>query len=343
MSEEAWDRPLRRRSEGADRAVSMARSTIRRAGTRVPFEGAVEALILRRGWSPKTAANCRSYLLGGRFRGYLEEQGVRYLDQLTGEHAADFIARYRAFGASPGTITKMRQYLQALEQFSASTPGYESGLTGVVRIPKPKVARKRAPVLTQEEEKRLIKACTCDRDRLIVELFLASGLRVSELVALQLGDLHLDERPPYVHVQRSAHNARQTKDAEDRMVPLDWSRSTLSRRLKHYIELDPTKGGRPETHRLEVFLTTRRGRDGEYHPLTIDACEGVMARLARATGIHCNPHKLRHTFCTRAADAGVPIFALQDALGHETVQMVRHYYSSNTRAMLEAFNRAHKG
>jgi hypothetical protein len=43
--------------------------------------------MLRKGWSAKTASNCRSYLLGGRFRGYLEEQGVRYLDQLMGEHA----------------------------------------------------------------------------------------------------------------------------------------------------------------------------------------------------------------------------------------------------------------
>ena len=68
-----------------------------------------------------------------------------------------------------------------------------------------------------------------------------------------------------------------------------------------------------------------------------------MARLEATTGIHCNPHKLRHTFCTRAADAGVPIFALQEALGHETVQMVRQYYTSNRRATLEAFARAHRG
>jgi integrase len=336
VTDEAWDRPLRRRREVADGAVARRRSTIRAAGARVSLGDAVEALILRRGWGTKTAANCRSYLLGSRFRRYLEEQGVDFLDQLTGEHAADFVGRYQALGASPNTIVKMRQYLHALEKFSATTPGYQSGLAGVGTIPKPKVPRKRSPVLTEVEERRLLKACTSERDRLIVEVFLASGLRVSELVALQLGDLHLSERPPYINVQRSAHNRRQTKDAEDRYVPLEWVGGNLAKRLERYIAEE-----RPDTHRLEVFITSRRGRDGQFHSLTIDACEGIMARLAAETGIHCNPHKLRHTFCTRAAEAGVPIFALQDALGHETVQMVRHYYTSNRRAMLEAFARAH--
>jgi hypothetical protein len=53
----------------------------------------------------------------------------------------------------------------------------------------------------------------------------------------------------------------------------------------------------------------------------------LMRRLERACGFHCNPHKLRHTFATRCADTDndVPLFQLQEALGHTSLDMVRRY------------------
>jgi integrase len=55
-----------------------------------------------------------------------------------------------------------------------------------------------------------------------------------------------------------------------------------------------------------------------------------MARLEERSGIHCNPHKLRHTFATRCVDKGVPMFHLQDALGHRSLDMTRRYYTANS-------------
>jgi integrase len=68
--------------------------------------------------------------------------------------------------------------------------------------------------------------------------------------------------------------------------------------------------------------------------------EQVMGRLEQRTGIHCNPHKLRHTFATRCVDKGVPMFHLQDALGHRSLDMVRRYYTHSRHAQAEGFYRA---
>jgi integrase len=68
--------------------------------------------------------------------------------------------------------------------------------------------------------------------------------------------------------------------------------------------------------------------------------EQVMDRLELRTGIHCNPHKLRHTFATRCVDKGVPMFHLQDALGHRSLDMVRRYYTHSRHAQAEGFYRA---
>src|SRR5262249_14850698 len=100
---------------------------------------------------------------------------------------------------------------------------------------------------------------------------------------------------------------------------------------------------RPESPHREVFLQSRADRSGVHRPLAIFGVERIMTRLKAATGIHCNPHKLRHTFATRAVNDGLPIFHLQQALGHKSVEMVRRYYSADCRQMLEAFARTYRG
>jgi integrase len=174
---------------------------------------------------------------------------------------------------------------------------------------------------------------------LIVETFLLAGVRVSELCALTVDTLHLDSRPAYLDVKGSVHNPTRPKTPKERRIVVDYDSKGFGRgyvsRLHRYIT-----SVRPETFRREVLLSKRNDSQGQPIPLLRDGVERLMDRLGQSTGIHCNPHKLRHTFATRCVDQGVPMFHLQDALGHQSLDMVRRYYSTNRHAQAEGFYRA---
>jgi integrase len=199
--------------------------------------------------------------------------------------------------------------------------------------------------LTREEEARVVEAISkrpfSVRDRLLVELLLACGLRVSELCALLVDDLHLTNRPPYLHVRGSVHDRDRTKNGEDRSVPFRSTYNTLPRRLEAFIATERDPEGTAD--RRELFLSRRKDASGRLLPLTTWGVEELMQRLSTACGIHCNPHKMRHTFATRSVDAGIPIFHLQQAGGWRSIEMVRRYYTADTREVLESYENAHLG
>jgi integrase/recombinase XerD len=141
-------------------------------------------------------------------------------------------------------------------------------------------------------------------------------------------------------VSGSVHNPRRPKTPQERRVIVDYDTNGFGRgyvsRLRRYIEED-----RETTYYREVFLSQRKDiQAGERPPLTRNGVEVLMSRLEAKSGIHCNPHRLRHTFATRCVDKGVPMFHLQDALGHRSLDMVRRYYSQSRHAQAEGFYRA---
>lgn len=301
----------------------------------VSLAAAVEAMLRRSGWAARTQQTAREVLLGGQFRSYCAHHGIATIDQLTDAHAEDFLALLRP-AVAPATLIKARQMLVALQRFTAATPGYRSGLTRVDTSPRPRVPERIVEVISPADEVRILRACRTERDRVIVEVLLATGIRVGELVALQVPDLHLAERPPYMLVRRS-WQTETTKGRRDRAVPLEWAGGKLARRLGDYVR------NRPRTHRLEVFLSHRRDMQGDHDCLTPDAVGSMVERLGEEVGVPLHPHLFRHTWATRAANAGVPMPLLQEAGGWRSLAMVQRYYTAEREAMLEAFARAHRG
>ena len=74
-------------------------------------------------------------------------------------------------------------------------------------------------------------------------------------------------------------------------------------------------------------------------PLTVTGVQQLMQRLSERSGVYVHAHKLRHTFATRAVDIGTPIFHLQQFLGHQSIEMVRRYYTADQRAALQSYAR----
>ena len=144
-------------------------------------------------------------------------------EDLTTEGVSTFLAaladRDRGPGLKASTISKFRTHLRSFAHFQAETPGYGNGLQDIGRIRVPRMPREQfAVALARDDERLVVDACATARDRLIVELFLATGLRVSEMAALTLPSLLLSARPPRLAVTGTVHDPDCTKNGRPRYV-----------------------------------------------------------------------------------------------------------------------------
>lgn len=287
-------------------------------------------------WRKTHQRNVRHYLLSGRFPEWCQSERIETIDTLTTHKVADFLALQKGL-LKPGTVAKYRQHLRNLADFCNSTPGYGEALRDINRIPPVKQPKRRrlteGRAWTKEEEDRVLAACHSERDRLMVELMLATGIRVSELCALRMEDLLLDARPPRVLVVRSVHDEDMTKNGEHRTTGFRKKYATLPHRLARWISTRRDPKGQV-AHR-ELFLSDTSGS-----PLTVWGVQQLFQRLQTHTGIRCHPHKTRHTWATRCAEAGIPPAHLMTTGGWRSLDMVLRYYTANEEEALAAFARA---
>jgi integrase/recombinase XerD len=331
-----WDQPIGRR-----RASEMPSATRAERGAPT-VDDAIEAWLMSGAYARTTIHRVRGQLGSRRARGWREAQGIVTIEQFTAAVAADYIRYLWDRGAAPGTLRKVKRLLLKLGKFCAENPGYK-GLQGkeLKKLRLPKLVERIPEALTEDECLRMITAAGSSmRDRLIAETFLLTGMRVSELCALTLESLHMNSRPAYIHVRGSVHDRGRPKNSRERNIIVDYDVHGFGRgyvgRLRRYIAKE-----RPASQYHELFLTERREmRTGDHTPLTIVGVQRLMTRIKEKSGVHCNPHRLRHTMCTRCADNEVPMFQLQEALGHSSLDMVRRYYSRSLQAMVRGFYQA---
>ena len=153
------------------------------------------------------------------------------------------------------------------------------------------------------------------RDAAIVELLYASGLRVSELVGLDLSDVDLAEMTVRVI----------GKGRKERIVPFG---AAAAGALEAY--LGPRAGG-------PVFLNRRGGR------LTVRSVHTIVRRRARAAGIvrRVSPHTLRHTFATHLLDSGADLRMIQELLGHSRLSTTQRYTHVGSDQLMRVYDAAH--
>ena len=163
------------------------------------------------------------------------------------------------------------------------------------------------------------------RDRAMLELLYATGLRVSELVGLDWGAIDLSARVLRV----------MGKGGKERMVP--FGRPALAA-LRTWLEVwEGVRGpeGDPETE--PVFLNSRGGR------LTDRSVRRVLDRYvesaAIAAGVH--PHTLRHTFATHLLENGADLRAIQELLGHSSISTTQKYTHLEVQHLLDVYRGAH--
>jgi integrase len=335
----AWDTPIRHR---ADKPAPPAHSAPDGNPT---FEAAVEAWLdehvstkTGRPYSDTTKTVARYNLTGVRLTAWREARGIHAAEGWTAAAAADYLAWYQQdIGADSDTVKKVQTQLRQFAAFCARRFGNQEAIGPPLDQLRISNARDQAsakePALTQTEAATLLEKASTPRDRLIVAMLLYTGMRPSELVALERSNIKLERTPSVVEIRGTAHNNQRAKQpAAYRDVPLTIGQSVLPRLLREHL----TKPSHP-TPSAPLFLSGRRDHQGNGVSLTVVGVSLMLQTLGRTTGIHCNPLRLRHTFCTWCAEAGMEMLHMQQLLGHVNSDMVAFYYRGRTNeAMLDA-------
>jgi len=186
------------------------------------------------------------------------------------------------------------------------------GVVDLDSLPSLRRAKKLPEVLTRREVAALLDHATSLRDRAILMITYAAGLRVSEVVALAPRDL--DEERGLLHV-------RQAKGRKDRRVMLS-GRALAG--LRRYREVEPSPRW--------IFPGQRPGRH-----LSIRTAQRVFARARDAAGIEkeVGIHALRHSFATHLLEAGTGLRYIQELLGHASAQTTQVYTHVTGRDLAE--------
>jgi integrase/recombinase XerC len=165
------------------------------------------------------------------------------------------------------------------------------------------------------------------RDRAVLELFYASGLRLSELVDLDLEDVNLSSRVVRVR----------GKGGKERLVPFNRSAADAMRLMIHDAASRPSPAGGRDGRRHALFLNARGRR------LTTRSVDRMVRKYVRQAAITqvISPHALRHTFATHLLQAGADLRAIQELLGHANLSTTQRYTHLDVARLMEVYKKAH--
>ncbi len=272
------------------------------------LERFLDALWMERGLSRHTLAAYGADLRG--FAAWLAAGPGRTLAEARREDLLAYLAHRAAQGASLRSSARLMSSLRRFYQYLVREGIRDSDPSA--RIEAPRLGRPLPKSLTETEVEALLAApdterCLGLRDRAMLELLYATGLRVSELVALPLTRLNL--RQGVVRVAG--------KGGKERIVP-------LGEEAAHWLERW-LREGRPALLKARgseaLFVTARGGA------MTRQAFWHLIKRYARAAGIGhpLSPHTLRHAFATHLLNHGADLRALQMLLGHSDLSTTQIY------------------
>jgi integrase/recombinase XerC len=294
----------------------------------------IRYLSLEKNASPHTCRCYRKDLEG--FEDFLKASGmyvsasgsveIEKADRMAIRKYMSFLHRKNKKSSIARKISTLRSFFKYLtrEQVIASNPAKA--------VSTPKVEKTLPTALTVDEAFRLMESPRSipeksseafkdnrSRDRAILELLYSSGLRVSELVGLNLDQLNSD-----LGIVRVMGKGR-----KERIVPVGVKALEA---LKVYLEERSVSRGEDP-----MFINHLGGR------LTARSVGRLIKRYTRRSGIFrkVSPHSLRHTFATHLLDAGADIREIQEMLGHASLSTTQKYTHVSMGRLMEVYDKAH--
>jgi integrase/recombinase XerD len=284
----------------------------------------LNALSVERGVAKNTLAAYTHDLR--RYQAFCGAEGLSSPAEVTLAHLQAYLGRLRESGLAPRSVARAISAIKTFHRFLAAEGHVRSDPTALLRVPR--ASRSLPSVLSNDEVERLLQAPDVAeprgvRDRAMLELLYATGLRASELLTLSL--TAVDLTVGFVRCRG--------KGAKERVVPVGSSAVTW---LCEYL-----RRGRPNLAAEKETSLLFLGRGGR--PLTRQAFWKNIRAYGRKAAVEkrITPHTLRHSFATHLLERGADLRSVQLMLGHadiSTTQIYTHVSRARLREIHEQFH-----
>ena len=273
--------------------------------------------------SPHTIASYKRDLL--QLSNYLEERKV-VLKEINNVVLRGFLARLQEKKNKKSTMARKLAAIRSFLEFCMKKKWLEDNPAKVVATPK---QERHVPSFLSEDEMAKFLDLPQSREPLdlrdkgVLELLYATGMRVSELAGLNLDDINFSER--LIRVRG--------KGKKERLLPFGRKAEDS---LAFYIRARPqiNKGDIEEN---ALFLNYRGKR------LSSRSVERIVDRYIRLTALRrkISPHSLRHSFASHLLSRGADLRVIQELLGHESLATTQKYTHLDLRQLLEVYKKSH--
>ncbi len=261
----------------------------------------------------------------GKLCAHAESQGVRDPSAIDGTLVDTFVVQLGRDGLGARSAARHLSAARGFLRFLVRERQLEADPSKLVE--RPRIGRRLPKVLSFEEIERILDAPEDHgfrglRDRAMIQVMYAAGLRVSELVGLKLGDIDRSKGLVLAF----------GKGGKRRLVPLG---ETALDAIDAYLAL---RAAHPRSVGSSVLFLSPRGG-----PLTRQAVWKLLTGYARGVGVAkpSSPHKMRHSFATHLLEGGADLRSVQALLGHadiSTTEIYTHLADDHVRA---AYKKAH--
>jgi len=244
----------------------------------------------------------------GVFLKWVEGQSVTSPEQVDARLIRQYIAELAGHGKADTTLHAHARAIRTLIRFWYA----EKYISSPVKFAMPKIEKKRLPVLSAEQVSSLLVQYNI-RERAVILLMVDTGLRRSEVVAMNWGD---------IDIMSGLSRVVRGKGGTARSVVIG---ATTRRGLLAY---------RRTLENVTDDAPLIQTRDG--HRFTGGGLLQLFRRLSKKTGVILSPHALRRTFVILSLRAGMDVLHLQALLGHSSLEMVQHYAQMVDDDLLES-------
>ena len=271
-------------------------------------EDFINYLSVERGLASNTLLAYRRDLR--KYIDYLLHSGVANWGQVRRERVTDYIYSQKKHGLQTSSICRSLAAIKMFHRFLVREGFFAEDPTNLVDTPK---LWKRVPdVLSQIEVEAMIKASDGNgwqqiRDHAILELFYASGMRVSELSGLKCGDINMDVG--YVRCVG--------KGSKERIIPIGRTAREAVRRYLEEIRAKMVKSNGSD----HLFISRLGKRLSRQSVWKLIKCYAVKANIKKPI----KPHTLRHSFATHLLERGADLRSVQEMLGHSDISTTQIY------------------
>lgn len=284
----------------------------------------IEYLSVERGLSKNTINSYKRDLKG--YIGFLKLQNITDINYITRTVIVSYLILMQKKGKASASISRACAAIKSFHHFLVVDRLAEKDPT--INLDTPKLEHRLPRVLTLNEVEQLLNQPDVSnvwgmRDKTMLELLYATGIRVSELVFIKVEDINIE----------MGYLRCFGKGAKERIVPIG---SVAIKYLKKYIdEVRPKLLKRQDE---KILFLNRQGKG-----LTRQGFWKIIRKYAQKAGITKNitPHTLRHSFATHLLENGADLRSVQEMLGHADISTTQIYTHITKSRIKEVYDRTH--